>query len=185
MPRRTTLGAEVIALALLAFAACQPADPSNEPDASRGEDAASTKSDGSRAEEVAPRGPDCGGVLPADPQGGPPAYAICHTAPIEDARPPGRDCGAILPPPDDRVSYACGSGCRAKTCVTGTTFCRRITFGNSSDSPECLPLPDACAGKPTCACACPDIRYGNCGPGTTGCSCTERDGRVTVSCSGA
>lgn len=66
-------------------------------------------------------------------------------------------------------------------CAAGY-FCFRW---NNSAFVTCRPLNGSCDAAATCECACPDIRAGDCGAGTTACACTETNGTVEVHCSGA
>jgi len=56
---------------------------------------------------------------------------------------------------------------------------------NNSSLVTCRPFAGSCDAGPTCVCACPDIGAGDCGGGTTGCTCTVTSGKVEVHCSGA
>jgi hypothetical protein len=81
-------------------------------------------------------------------------------------------------------------GCGADTCMAGKTFCYSYASGISGGgtSRSCTALPAACAKTPTCACVCPPIGGPTIGCtyygpfGSASCSCTERDGQMTVSC---
>jgi hypothetical protein len=70
-------------------------------------------------------------------------------------------------------------------CANGACDGQITLCNQNSWSGFCHLAPAACLTKMTCLCACPQLSSGNCGFGTTGCTCTEVDGIPSLTCHGA
>lgn len=94
-----------------------------------------------------------------------------------DSAPPiesGADADAAPPGMMDGPSNSCPNACPGP-CGAGT-YCQWFGDGMGNGGGGCMSTPAQCLPQPTCACLlAPDA-------GNLGCTCTESDGAVSVTC---
>jgi hypothetical protein len=121
----------------------------------------------------------CGGreAEPAKPPAGAAAPAAAAASPTVASAPPAGSQGSSTAPasadPDDDAPGTCGS----ETCAPDQ-FCEDLYKGHAADArgrpldrKKCMPLPESCKAKPTCACVTKQVASTH---------CTDDGGRVNL-----